>query len=263
MQKDTTTETVPWQNSLKSWVERLAFLHNNEKCSDCCFIISEGETKVKIPSHKFVLAASSKEFENLFYLMEAESNEIHITNYSIVEFQSFLSFIYKGNSHTFDPWAMLKFAKHYAVTNLEQECYKRIVSDEKIFQLPSFLYIERDCLEKVLQMDNLPASEIDIYRAVNLWSETFCKQNNQQITSKNKRSALGSAMKWIRFGVMTAKQFYECSEDKHCFLNDEEKLNTFKCISSGKIFQCEFSSVTRKDMNLKKRQLRPPIFFDV
>lgn len=237
---------MPWQDKLTSWNNRLSFLHNNEKCSDCCFIISEGKKTVRIPSHKFVLAAASKEFENLFYLMQAGSSEIHVSNFSIAEFQNFISFIYTDSLHYIDPWGLLKIANYYAVTSLEKHCFKKIAHDPKIFQTPSFLQIDRDSLEKVLKIDTLKTVEIDIYKAVNLWSENFCNQNNQQITSQNKRSAIGSALKFIRFGVMRTDEFFQCSEDKNCILNGEEKLNIFKCISSSGKFKCGFSSEKRK-----------------
>lgn len=194
-----------------------------------------------------MLAASSKEFENLFYLMEAESSEIHITKFTIDEMEKFLLFIYTGADNILrqDPWGMLKISKYYAVISLEEQCHSLIASYGGLFEKPSFLQIERDSLTKVLQNPKLITKEIDIYKAVNLWSENFCNQNNQQITSYNKRSALGPALKFIRFGVMTSEEFYTCSEVKHCFLNDDEKLNIFKFISSRGAFKCEYSSEKR------------------
>lgn len=111
-------------SSTKTWQERNFFLLNNEFMSDCSFIVQDGENKIKLPAHKYVLGGCSWEFYNFFFLMEAASNEIPITDVSVEVVKIFLEFIYRESVQLNNEiiWDVLKLAERYSVKGVKVCC---------------------------------------------------------------------------------------------------------------------------------------------
>lgn len=131
-----------WHSELKasSWTERNHFLLNKELMSDCAFVVQNGSEQIKLPAHKYVLGGSSYEFYNLFFLMEAGSNEIPITDFSEEVVKKFLELIYKESAElSMDIiWDVLNLSKRYAVEGLKSFCGKVLaehISDENVLEL--------------------------------------------------------------------------------------------------------------------------------
>ena len=86
-----------WRTKLITIVERTTLMFNDELLSDVKFVVpvsnGEGERKMVIPAHKFVLAISSPLFFTMFYGQMAETKdsvELPDCNYESVGVVSFL-----------------------------------------------------------------------------------------------------------------------------------------------------------------------------
>lgn len=257
------------------WNEKIAFLYKKEIMADCFFVIGEGEAKTRIPAHKFILSACSQEFLNYFFLMESDSNEIFLHDFSIEILEKFLTFVYKNACSLVmdDIWEMWKISRLYGVHTLIDKCADFIgenITEENVFlvfdkanalgvptvdvmclnfikkmtvqiyQNPQFMQVELETIKKILLCESLPGKEIDIYRAVNSWVENNLNLRNLPITSVNKRNLLGASLKNIRFGSMTHTEFDECTDDDNSLLSKDEMLEIFKCITAKGKRQCSF-----------------------
>lgn len=264
----------------RNWDERISFLYKKEIMADCYFVIGEGEGRVKIPAHKFVLSASSKEFFNIFFLMEAGSNEIFVNDFSINILNTFLKFVYNipVSLDMNEVWDILRISRLYGVENIIEKCTeligKNITDDNlfivlnkaisfqlhtvdlmcldllkrktiEIFQNPHFLDIEKTTLQKILQCDTLPGKQIEIYRIVMNWIDNKLNVNNLPNTSENRKNCLGHVVKDIDFGSMTISEFSECSEDDNSILSKDEMLDIYRCIGKR---HCEFNIKSRESL---------------
>lgn len=283
------TTTNDWHNVLKTatWKERNNFLLNKEFMSDCAFIVQNGSEQIKLRAHKYVLGGSSYEFYNLFFLMEAGSNEIPIAGFSVEVVKVFLELIYKESSAklTMDIiWDVLNLANRYSVEGLKIFCGEFLVENltnenalelldkSSVYELENFnvrcmmqmslnenrnwietdffLEIQNKTLCNILKSYELRGNELEIYKAAYKWGENFCEKNNQIRTTENIRLALGEAFKLIRFGAMTASEFSTCIDDSS-ILNSKEMIQIFKLIAVGES-ECDFSNVKRTRFGIKE-----------
>lgn len=73
---------------------RCAAMYGNEWMSDVCFVVGrEGEKRVRIPAHKFILATASPVFYAMFYGPLAEKKEIEIIDIEPCIFHAMLKFV--------------------------------------------------------------------------------------------------------------------------------------------------------------------------
>lgn len=279
-----------WHESISSAKERDAYLFKNVFMSDCAFVIEEGINKRKFPCHKYILGGSSWEFYNYFYLMEADSNEIPISDVSTMGLTMFLEFLYKETTELdmLRIWDVLNLAVRFGVINLKKFCEefllkqltrenvffmfersseykmdKLVKASTKLMYLNDFdfsesvplLHLSKVSLTDLLKSDDLLLKEIDIFRAANRWAEYNCRQNNKIVNSENKRLALADSIKFIRFGLMTNAEFVECTGNQP-FLSDREIRDVFVDIGSNNILPSEFSSINRN--GTKKTLLYKP-----
>lgn len=128
-----------WHDEFRTWQQRNTFLFNNEFMSDCSFIISEGDNKIKIPAHKYILGGFSVEFFNFFYLMEAESSEIPIFECSVSVLKVFLKYVYTGETNLtmLNISDVLRLMKRFSA-----KCFKDYCEEFLIKKLNKKNYIE-------------------------------------------------------------------------------------------------------------------------
>lgn len=269
---------VSWQTKGNNWLEKNELLFNNAIMSDCAFRIKL--ENIKIPAHKYILGGSSVVFYNYFYDMKANFNEITVEDVSSDSFLVFLKFLYTGKKefNMRNISDILKLADRYSINNLTQICSqflkKKINIDnalsfiEKysnyqlnnfdefcinlisknhlIFENSLFYEISNTTLQKILSSKELSGfREITIYNGVNKWAERFCQKNQQTVNSENKRSALGAALHFIRFGTMNIQEFTPCTMNNP-ILNDREIKSIFTYIGSGGKTDCKYSGEKRK-----------------
>lgn len=274
--------------SCNTWLERNRFLLNNDVMSDCSFLVEEvttdGPQITKIPAHKYILAASSPEFFNLFYLMKPDSDDIPINDVTSENLVAFLEFLYteytKITMDNID--SLLELSGRYSVVSLKNECGEFVVNNINvenvfiqmdkylmyefnnfeitclveisnfpgIFSNPAFVKISNNTLTTILKSKYLIGfKEFVIFKSVNNWAEVYCDDNNQQINSKNKRLALGPALKFVRFAAMTTEEFTLFTADNPVLLL-QETLKIFQFFGSLGRFKCSYSAEKRKGENI-------------
>lgn len=142
-----------WHDEFGTWQERNAFLFNNKIMSDCSFIIDDGDNnKIKIPAHKYILGGYNIDFYQLFYLMEADSSEIPITDVTVGAFKVFLKYVYteKTNLSMLNISEVLKLMKRFYT-----KCFKDYCEEFLIKQLNPTNFFEIMELSKLYEMKKL------------------------------------------------------------------------------------------------------------
>lgn len=266
-----------WQDYLKTWKSRVSYLYRREEMSDITIIV--GADKQKIPAHKFVLGASSSDLYSSFFSKKSNKNgDIVIPDVPIDIVNIFVLYIYREeiNLNLNIVWDILKLSSRFGVKHLEKLCDDFLhhnVTDQNVFdildtstrfQLPqmkercmeiicqnpnifmensTFFDISRDTLEEMLSSELLPTPELEIFHAVNSWSDIDCQKKGLALSSENKRLALGPAIYKIRFASMTFEEFTDCTTVGNSFLNHTETIEIFQSI--GTKSACDYSGVKR------------------
>lgn len=272
-------ESISWHDNYSDWRDRNRFLLEKMYMSDCSFVVERGTSQIIIPAHKYILGGFSLDFYNLFYRMEANSNEIPITDVSVMALKEFLKFVYTGE-RTLNMdivWDVLKLAVRYSSKILQafcesfivrrinernclfvlnkcssfgmplinSVCMKIIMNNSIIFiKSPAFLDINQETLKIILRSNNLTISEIELYRIVLRWTEKNCIRNKNPVNPENRRLALGLAISNIRFASMNIKEFSECS-DNNSILTQKEINQVYRFIGTDGRSECPFLSIKR------------------
>ena len=85
-----------------------------------------------------------------------------------------------------------------------------------------FASIERHVLEKIVTRDSLTISEIELFKAVNLWAAEKCKRNGLPVNRNEKRRVLGEiVVHAIRFPTMEEKEFVSIVTNSEILTSDE------------------------------------------
>lgn len=272
--------TVLWHDLCSTWKQRNSFLFKKNFMSDCSFILTENGKTTRIPAHKYILGGFSLDFYNLFYLMEADSNEIPITDVSLKSFTDFLMFVYSEKTllTQANVWDVLKLAHRYSSKNLKKHCEDKILEmvsksnciefmdrcspyetrsvttkclqmmDPKYFFSPYFLEIKLETLVSILKVEESCISEIELFRAANKWAIRKCERMNILPSGDNKRMVLGAAVMNIRFAAMTVEEFAECT-DTNSILTGNEGMQVFRYIGNRGTSDCIFSGINRFKRN--------------
>lgn len=265
-----------WQERFTFWDSRISYVKNSKKLSDFRFIV--GPEKIVFHAHKFIFASVSPEFENLFYLLEADMKEIVVADISEDIFQEFFNFIYFGKLRLTleNVVEIIKLATLYAITllsrrceiflkeklnksnvfkfldlstiyelpELEKKCFKIIEGNSKVLiESPELLTVSKKSLEKIVDFEMLSCSEIKVFEAVDKWSEAECERKLIAVTPDNKRLVVGDIILKIRFGEMSLVEFSACAGDNN--------LLTMKEVFKIMISLADPVSVS--EYNLKKR----------
>lgn len=272
-----------WQDSLETWKSRLEILYERKYLTDCTFILNDGEEVFEIKAHKMILAASSSEFENLYFLCGAISDDtINVSDVTKAALISFVEYVYKETTVlTMETiWDVLKLAKIYAVNSLKKFCDKYLIENVNsinvltildktsvhgldlvktkcmdiiskltvdFYKEPRFYAISPETLKVLLRFDKIPGKEIEIYQAVKKWSEVKCEKLNLVKNINNKKQVLKNCLDEIRFCAMTNAEFTSCVDDS--FLSNEEIIDIFRNIGSNGVHKSKYSSIKRVRLN--------------
>lgn len=228
---------------------------------------------------KMILAACSSEFENLYFLCGATSDDkIIVNDVTKAALTSFVEYVYKETTilTMTTIWDVLKLAQIYVVNSLQKFCASflvqnlnsinvltildktsvhglelvktkcmNIINELKVdfYKEPRFYAISSDTLKVLLTFDKIPGREIEIYQAVKNWSEVKCEELNLEKNIYNKKKVLKNCLDEIRFCAMTNSEFNSCVED--AFLSHEDMFNIFRGIASNGVHKCKYSSIKR------------------
>jgi len=104
---------------------------------------------------------------------------------------------------------------------------------DEVTRSNGFLDLSRDCMAIILKSSKLAMNEIDLFEALEKWSEAECKRQSLKPTPENKRTVLGDMLNLIRFPDMTMQEV--CSKVQSSgLLNADELLSLFTYMGASK-----------------------------
>ena len=116
-----------------------------------------------------------------------------------------------------------------------------------VFQSESFKNISTKSLQMILQLDELNATEIDVFKACVEWAKAECQRKNLGNTAGNLRSVLELSLPLIRFPTMSLDEFSQVVVGSG-ILSDTESLRLFKYLTSSQTLE-HLPFTTRKRIN--------------
>ena len=270
--------------------ERNELMFNNEILSDVHFLV--GKDKVRIPGHKYVLAISSPVFFAMFYGRMAEpEGDVAVSDSEVESFMELLRFVYADEAIlTLDnALGVLYLAEKYMLPVLAAKCidfveaslnpdnaltvlcHARFLGKEElqercwdmidtytvqVLESEAFSELDVETLSLLTQRNTISAKEIQIFKAVNSWSESECFRRAIEATAENKRAMASPAMKFIRFPLMSPLEFAD-EVARSGLLSYEETTNVFLYFFSSHETKLQFSKIPRTPREaLTKKTLR-------
>ena len=258
--------------------ERNELMFNNEILSDVHFLV--GKDRVRIPGHKYVLAISSPVFFAMFYGRMAEpEGDVSVTDSEVDCFMELLRFVYADEAIlTLDnALGVLYLAEKYMVPVLAAKCIKfveaslnpenaltvlchaRFLGKEElqercweiidtyttqVLESEAFSELDIETLSLLVQRNTISSKEIQMFKAVNSWSENECFRRAIEATVENKRVVASQAIKFIRFPLMSPLEFAD-EVARSGLLPYEDVTNVFLYFFSSHETKLQFSKIPR------------------
>ena len=272
---------LQWQTTKVNVKERNEHMYLNDLISDIQFCIGKKSGSKKIvPAHKFVLGTSSPVFFAMLYGEFSKTDIIDIEDCEIDAFLELLRFIYYDEvkltgQNVVD---VLYLANKYIIPVLSKECINYLLDNvesenvlsvlnaavcfgenrlekhcwsilsrrtAEILSSDSFVEIEKQLLISILQKDNLNVCEIDIFNSVKRWVQAECIRKDLEKTIENERTILKEFLNYIRFPVMSAKEF-AMGPARSDLLPLEDVKSIFIYLNSSVKENLKYSLVTRE-----------------
>ena len=129
---------------------------------------------------------------------------------------------------------VLSYARQYDETDLVAHCWEEIERDTYgVVKSAEFASIERCLLEEIVTRDSLTISEIELFKAVDLWAAERCKRTGLSLHGNEKRKVLGeNIVHAIRFLTMEEKEFASVVTNSG-ILTSEEVVGVMKYFNSA------------------------------
>ncbi|RWS28976.1 hypothetical protein B4U80_10070 [Leptotrombidium deliense] len=270
----------------ESLAARLSKYCLKEEMADVHFIVSDNGVERKVAAHKLILSIRSDVFKAMFYGLWNAVSEIALPDIGYTVLTKLLTFIYTDevSLDAYSLAATLYAAKKYQIYNLEKLCInyltwnlnnenvldvlsaamlynelelvslcleKLYANTEKIINSSTFVDIDYNTLITILKQDELMIYEVDLYKAVILWSCKECERRGIDITADNQRKVLGEALYHIRFPLMTGEEFAFYVVNQR-ILNNEEEMSVFLHFAMNT--ECKIFSSTPRSPPLKARE---------
>ena len=201
-------------------------MFNNELLSDVSLVVCDEsdskKSKMAIPAHEFVLSICSPVFFAMFCGEMAEkSDPINLPDCSYEGVLEMLRYLYReevklnennvmqmlyvaksladecitfllrnvGPSNVF---CVLSNAQQYDEKLLVNRCWEVIdMKTEEVVKSEEFVTVERPLLEAIVKRDSLSISEVELFKAVDLWATKEFEQQGLAANGKVKRRILG------------------------------------------------------------------------
>ncbi|XP_041378945.1 BTB/POZ domain-containing protein 6-like [Gigantopelta aegis] len=150
----------------------------------------------------------------------AEQNEIEIPDIESDTFEQvlqYIDYIYMLFLYTDDiiidgnnVVRLFVMCNKYNIDYLEENCLKYIWQNGDAFlKSDSFCDLSYDFFVKVIEADQLKASEESVFEASIAWSEAECIRQGREVTPENRRSVLGDSMHLIRYSKIDPEYFVQ------------------------------------------------------
>lgn len=219
-------------------VKSAADFYLNSKLADVHFVHGSDDHKItRVPAHKHLLAVISDVFEKMFYGELKEIGDVTITDSSVAAFKDFLQFFYRhdvclSKEHVigFYIWdnvrecvfACVEFLKDnttdenvcdiltpaifFEHQELLQICDAHITANTAaVIESIGFLECHREVLARILIMNLLACSEVEVFEACMAWVRA--KSGHDVLTKKIVDIHLGDLFNKIPYASMTIQQF--------------------------------------------------------
>ena len=283
-----TSDSVDWQSTKKSVLERSCHMFNNAFMSDIKFTCAES-TK-SFYAHKYVLATSSVALHAMFYGDLAETKPVvHLSDTDEGSLREFLRFLYTDQCDLSadNVVSVMYLSKKYIVPSLTEKCVeimKNILNVENVLIiLEQAIYFDEDKLKKkcwdlvesratevvatevfnninqktlacILGREYLKIPEVALFQAVLKWCDVQCWKKQLEVTGENRRAMLQDAVYDIAFLSMSHEEFA-----KHVHLSEllsaEEMVSIYGKISGIQLPCTKWKKRKQKDFLRVKRFL--------
>ena len=248
------------------------------------------KAKLAIPAHKLVIGIGSPVFYAMFYgpmaettdsielpdcdyesLLElfrhlygdeanlSESNVMQV--YYLAKKYMVPSLVEKCTEHMRENvegsnvFSVLLLAKKFEEKSLEDRCWGVIKTETtEAVMSEDFVTLERSLVQSIVKMERLFVKEVELFKAVDLWSTKEIERRGLTINVNTKREILGEEIvKAIKFPLMSQKEFMSVVPDSN-ILTVEEVVDMMKHFSDIKEVSLPFSQSPRSGPH--KRCLR-------
>ena len=262
-----------WLKTPATISERGFIMFNNDLLSDVSLVVRSGDeakkSKMAIPAHKFVLSICSPVFFAMFCgKMTEKSDSVELLDCEYEAVLEMLRFMYSDKVELNESNVMqvlyvaekymvnslvdeciefleeqlnagnvlwvLSHAQQYDKTDLVAHCWEEIDRDtHAVLKSAEFASIDRRVLEEIVTRDSLTISEIELFKAVNLWAAEKCKRDGLSVNGNEKRRVLGeNVVHAIRFPTMEEREF-ACVVTNSDILTSEEVVGVMKYFNSA------------------------------
>lgn len=256
----------------------------NTKLADVHFVFgSDDGTIARIPAHKHLLAVISDVFEKMFYGELKEMGDVTITDTSDAVFKEFLQFFYRSDVHLSVEHIIdiLYLGHKYNVNECIFACVEFLkdnVTDENVCDVLtpaiffehqqlikicdahiksntaaviksiSFLECHREVLARILMMNLLSCSEVEVFEVCMAWVRT--KSGHDVLSKEIVDTHLGDLFNKIPYASMTIQQFCTLAAKYNMvFRQDFHSISNMiahrECIQSknAEKFQCQAAAI--------------------
>lgn len=232
-------------------------LYLDASLSDVNFLFSsfDGRT-TRVPTHRILLAAVSDEFKKIFYGKSKINGDVKVFDVSEAAFKEFLQYFYLNDvkltveningvlhlGHKYNVkrcvencidflsgkvginnknvCELLSSAILYDLQQLIKHCEMCIISNTlAVFQSAGFLKCEKFVLARILKLNVLSCSEVEVFHACMAWVKAKSGQNT--LTKQLIHTHLNDLQYEIRFASMTTKEFCALEAKYSAVLRDD------------------------------------------
>lgn len=234
---------------------------------DVYFLFGEGQ---RIPAHRNVLVRYSAVFKSMFSAAKPGGTQnFNVKGITKAVFKEFLRFFYRNGpvkksmdnvsdllhlGHKYEVaecisdciaflmknivptnvCSVLRLAVFYAHAKLVKECTIFIIlHTEAVFKSADFLNCDESVLARILKLDKLTCSEIDVFKACMSWVSAASEQSESTLTKKDVKLYLGDLFYEIRFAAMEYDEFCKLATEYRAILWSELPTITNLIAKSG------------------------------
>lgn len=229
------------------------------------FMTEDGESD-RIPAHKMLLSAASAVFAKMFNGTWKEKDEVTIVDTPVAAFREFLQFFYLNDvnltmenvdkvmnlGQMYDVTECLSVCNDFLKNHLNESnvcstyelatlfdnvalmrsCETIIGMEPKmVFESEAFMTTDRKVLRKILSLNWLSCTEIDLFDA--FVARILANSNQKTLTAKELRGEYLDLFDEIRFGAMPLQQFVTKTPEYRELFSYEEYTDIIQLIANG------------------------------
>lgn len=260
-------------------------LYLNSELADVHFIFEKKDGEYdRVPAHKLVLSSASEVFQTMFNGSWKEKDEVKIGDAPVSAFREFLQFFYLdhanlttenvakvlnlGQMYNIDECltVCIEFLKNHLNENnvswiyelaifydnidLINSCELIIGMDTKtLIKSPSFIAMDRKILRRILSLNWLSCTEVELFEACMDWIMADSNQNH--LTKELVCNEYADIFDGIRFGSMSLEQFVDLTPSYRELFSYDDYVDIIQSISKHE------SNQMNSNIDFLKREMIP------